>query len=102
MRDSEDEEMIADIIISILLGQPFARSKEELDMVYNEESEIYQRIQNALIAYPAEKLYLEVKELFSVIREIKEVPTILHANIWSYRKLYILTTRRASISKRRC
>jgi len=72
LRESQDEEMIADIVISILLDQPFARSKEELDMIYENESEIHEQVQNALIAYPVEKLYLEIKQLFSVIREIIE------------------------------
>lgn len=41
LRNSDDEEVVADILISILLREPFARSKEALDKVYDIGSEQY-------------------------------------------------------------
>lgn len=72
LRESEDEEMFADIIVSILLNQPFARSKERLNELYYKDSELYKKVESALLTYPQEKLYNEIKQVFSIIREIIE------------------------------
>ena len=42
LRDSEDEDMIADIAASILLNEPLPRSKEQLDRLYDEKSNDFQ------------------------------------------------------------
>jgi len=39
LRDSEDEDMIADIAASILLNKPLTRSRESLDKLYDEKSQ---------------------------------------------------------------
>lgn len=72
LRESEDEEMLADIAASILFAEPLARSREVLDELYSPESEIYTKIENALAAYPAERLATEMKVTFSVLRETVE------------------------------
>jgi len=72
LRESQDEEIFADLIVSILVNQPFARSKEKLDELYDANSELYKRVENALISYSQEKLYDEIKQVFSIIREIIE------------------------------
>lgn len=41
LRESQDEEMIYDILASILLEMPFEKSEEELDLLYDSESDIY-------------------------------------------------------------
>lgn len=48
LRDSEDEDIIADIAASILLHEPLRRSKERLDSLYDEESNDFQSIEKNL------------------------------------------------------
>ena len=72
LRESEDEEIIADIIVSILLNTPFARSKEKLDELYKTGKPLYRKVENAFILYPPGKVYDEVKQVFSVMRETIE------------------------------
>jgi hypothetical protein len=72
LRSSEDEEMIADIAASILLGEPFSRTKENLDKLYIKESESKRRVESALISYTPPILAEEIKQTFSVLRETIE------------------------------
>ena len=72
LRDSDDEENIADILISILLGEPFARSKERLDKAYDLSSDLYSQIEIALIRYTPEKLKSDVQNTFSVLKNCIE------------------------------
>jgi len=72
LRDSEDEEMLADIAASILLNEPLARSREVLDELYTPGSEIYNKIETALAAYGSKRLASEIKATFSVLRETVE------------------------------
>lgn len=72
LRDSEDEEMIADIVASILLNEPLARSREVLDELYTPDSELFKKIEDALAVYSAERLTREIKVTFSVLRETVE------------------------------
>lgn len=72
LRDSDDEEIIADILISILLGEPFARSKERLDKAYDLSSDLYSQIEIALIRYTPEKLKSDVQNTFSVLKNCIE------------------------------
>lgn len=67
LKNSDDEEIIADILISILLNEPFARSKEQLDKAYDLSSDLYSQIEVALIHYTPEKLRKDVQNTFSVI-----------------------------------
>ena len=72
LRDSDDEEFIADIAISILLGAPFERSKEKLDRAYELSSELYEKIAIALMRYTPEKLEEDIRNTFSVIKNYIE------------------------------
>lgn len=72
LRDSDDEEIIADILISILLGEPFARSKERLDKAYDLSSDLYSQIEIALIRYTPEKLKSDIQNTFSVLKNCIE------------------------------
>lgn len=67
LKNSDDEEIIADILISILLDEPFARSKERLDNAYNLSSELYSKIEASLIHYTPKKLKEDVQNTFSVL-----------------------------------
>ena len=57
LRDSEDEEMIADIIASIVMKEPFPRSRSSFDDIYNEDSEQYIKINTGIIKYGSDELY---------------------------------------------
>jgi hypothetical protein len=70
LRDSEDEEMVADLIASIVLGNPIARSKELLDEIYDSSTEIYDDVRSSLVSYGENKVYEEVKATLSVLMEI--------------------------------
>lgn len=72
LRNSDDEEVIADIVISILIGEPFARSKEKLDRAYDLSSELYEKISIALMRYTPEKLKLDIQNTFSIIKNCVE------------------------------
>jgi hypothetical protein len=72
LRDSEDEEILADIAASILFGEPFARSRELLDALYTPDDDWFKKVENALAVYSAERLREEIKSTFSVLRETLE------------------------------
>jgi len=72
LRDSEDEEMVADLAASILLGSPIARSRELLDELYDPESDLFKAAENALTVYSPSRLINEMKVTFSVLRETIE------------------------------
>lgn len=72
LRESEDEELLADLIVSILLDDPFKRSKEKFDELYDVDSDLCRAVENALLVYPPEKLENEIKQVFSILRELIE------------------------------
>ncbi|MFV9645482.1 MAG: ATP-binding protein [Desulfobacterales bacterium] len=72
LRESEDEEFIADLIVSILLNEPFAKSKEKLNELYKSDSELYAKVETSLILYPTDNIHDEIKQVFSIIRETIE------------------------------
>lgn len=73
LRDSEDEEMIADICASIVLAEPIARSKEYFDKMYDENESEYERVHREFYRYGKDRLYQEVKVTLSVLKEVIEV-----------------------------
>lgn len=72
LRESEDEEIVADICASIVSREPIARSREILDRIYDEKNEIHSEILRKLNQYGKEKLHEEIKTTLSVLREIIE------------------------------
>lgn len=70
LRESEDEEIIADICASLALGQPIARSKELLDSYYDSPTNEYEQLRRSLSSYGVDRLYEEVKVTLSILREI--------------------------------
>jgi hypothetical protein len=69
LRDSEDEEMIADIIASIIFGEPFPSSRDTFDEIYNSNEELHRRAILELNKYGKERLVHEIKVTFSVIED---------------------------------
>jgi len=72
LRDSEDEEIIADIVASIVLNNPIPKSKEYLDDLYNSSEELHKNIILELNKYGKERIKHEIKVTFSIIRDILE------------------------------
>ena len=66
LRRSDDEEIIADIAAGILSGEPFARSKKNLDSLYSSLQEAG-AMETKLKKHGAEKLKSEIKKMFSLI-----------------------------------
>ncbi|EIK0773709.1 MULTISPECIES: DUF262 domain-containing protein [Vibrio] len=70
LRDSVDEQMIADLIISIVYREPFAASKDSFDDIYNQESEKYDALNSAVTAYSETKLTTDIIAVISVLKDI--------------------------------
>ncbi|WP_311881368.1 MULTISPECIES: DUF262 domain-containing protein [unclassified Pseudomonas] len=70
LRDSEDEEMITDICVSIIRGEPIARSKELFDKIYDEAESEYSKVRREFHSYGSERLKEEVKVTMSVLTEV--------------------------------
>ena len=66
LRESEDEQIIADIAASILLNQPLPVDSKRLDSIYDKESSHFKNVETSLAAYQPEKLTKNIIETFSV------------------------------------
>lgn len=72
LRDSEDEQMIADLVISVLEEEPFAFSGVALDEYYREGSDSAVRINELLSSYGPTSLKHHIVSTVSVIRTTVE------------------------------
>ncbi len=72
LRESEDEQMIADILASILLNEPLPVSTERLDSLYDADSKYSQGLDSTLATHGFKKLTQEVIQTFAVMRETIE------------------------------
>jgi hypothetical protein len=72
LRESEDEQVIADLAASIVLSEPLAVSKERLDDLHDPQSADGKELERRTIAYGVDRLAREVKFTFSIIREVVE------------------------------
>lgn len=72
LRDSEDEQMIADLCASILFDEPLAYSGALLDKLYDSNTSEFEKLENSLSRYTISRLMHEVKTTFSVLRETIE------------------------------
>jgi hypothetical protein len=70
LRDSMDEQCIADISACIVGGQLIARSKDALDKIYSTENEESERIENALKVYGDDKFAEEFKYCIDEILKV--------------------------------
>lgn len=88
LRDSEDEQVIADIVASILSGHPVEASGEYLDSLYDPSSDASKSLNAQLIAFPRERLMHEVMQVFSVVRNVIETssPDRFHFRTTVYSK----------------
>lgn len=72
LREAEDEQMLADLSISILEDRPFAFSGAALDQYYDPQSEASRDINARLFAYGVDALKNAIITTFSVLRETVE------------------------------
>lgn len=72
LKESEDEQMLADIVASILKGDPIPASKELFDRIYDPTSADGQECIELLAAYGSDRLSSEMKAVFSVLRSMIE------------------------------
>ncbi len=70
LRDSEDEEMIVDLVASILKDEPLAKSRDLFNKIYDENSEVHKELNKELIVYGSERITHEIKVVFSILEEI--------------------------------
>lgn len=70
LRDSEDEQCIADIVASIVGGQLITRSKDALDKIYIDGSSENIRIIDALDVYGADRISEEFKFCLDEVQKI--------------------------------
>jgi hypothetical protein len=72
LRDSDDEQFVADVAASILLEEPFNASRERFDEAYDETTTLHSDLESRLIAYDERRLSREIKTVFSVVVETIE------------------------------
>lgn len=72
LRDSLDEQCIADITACIVLGALITRSKDALDKLYNDDTAEFSRIDSALKAYGEERFSQEFKFCIEEIMKVCE------------------------------
>jgi hypothetical protein len=70
LRDSEDEEIILDIISSILKDEPIAKSRDLFNSIYDPDSVDHKELNTELIKYGVERLTHEIKVTFSIIEDV--------------------------------
>ena len=72
LKQSEDEQLVADIAASIVDDQPLAASKELLDKLYDQTTDEGRDLERRAIAYGTERLVQEIKYTFSIIKQVVE------------------------------
>lgn len=72
LRDSDDEQAIADICASILYGSPVEASGDFLNTLYSRECDEYAEVNRLLNTFGRDRLDHEIKTVFSTIRSIIE------------------------------
>ncbi len=72
LRESEDEQIIADIAASILLNEPLPVSTERLDSLYEPASRYSKEVETVLATYGFKKLSDDIIKTFAILRETIE------------------------------
>jgi uncharacterized protein with ParB-like and HNH nuclease domain len=69
LRDSEDEQLLADIILSISLGKPFPASKENFDSYYGKNDDNKSdEVELAIAKYGEDNLQKDIKTVLSNLK----------------------------------
>jgi hypothetical protein len=72
LRESDDEQAIADICASILYGSPVEASGDFLNQLYASDTEEHQTVNRRLATFGKDRLAYEVKTVFFTIRSVIE------------------------------
>jgi uncharacterized protein with ParB-like and HNH nuclease domain len=72
LRDSEDEEMILDLIVSIIKDEPLAKSRDLFNKIYNSQTDEHREFNTLLVKYGIDRLMHEIKVTFSIIEAVFE------------------------------
>ena len=72
LRDSEDEQMIADVCATVLFEAPIEASGDFMDHLYSEGTDEAKEVNRRLATYGRDRLAAEVKKVFSILREAIE------------------------------
>lgn len=81
LRDSEDEEMILDIVASILNDEPLAKSRDLFNKIYDSSTDEHAKLNQQLNQYGIELLMHEIKVTFSIIETVFETENTTIKNI---------------------
>lgn len=81
LRDSEDEEMILDIIATILKDEPLAKSRDLFNKIYTPSSDENSDLNTELITYGNDRLMHEMKVTFSIIETVFESQSTTIKNV---------------------
>lgn len=74
LREGEDEQLLADLAVSIITDTPFAFSGANLDAIYDEATDEAARVSAALRAYGVDSLKHDMQVTMSILRNaIEEV-----------------------------
>src|SRR5690606_19314186 len=86
LRDSMDEQCVADIAASVMGGEIIDRSKDALDAIYSAGTPESKRIENALTSYGGNRFAAELKHVIDEVRRVCEStnpPTKLRSLLFS-------------------
>ena len=72
LRDSEDEEVILDLVASIIKDEPLAKSRKLFNKIYTLDSADHKELNTELNKYGIERLTHEIKVTFSIIESVFE------------------------------
>jgi hypothetical protein len=85
LKESEDEQTLADIAVSIVRKEPLPFSRELLDKLYDLETEDGKELMRQLAAYGGDRLSKEMKACFSVLKKViedcSEAPNYLRSKV---------------------
>jgi uncharacterized protein with ParB-like and HNH nuclease domain len=81
LRDSEDEEIVLDIIASILNDEPLAKSRDLFNKLYDPLTDEHSKLNKELIIYGADRIVHEIKVVFSIIEEVFDSQTATIINV---------------------
>lgn len=70
LRDSEDEEIILDLVASIVKDEPLPKSRKLFNTIYTVGTEEHSSLNRELVTYGIERIIHEIKVTFSIIEAV--------------------------------
>ena len=81
LRDSEDEELILDLVASVIKDEPLAKSRELFNKIYTNDSNEHIEFLAELIRYGTDRLTHEIKVTFSIIETVFDSQGVTILNV---------------------